>query len=325
MIPLILVCVVLASWLHPYSARAADAAVFHLHVEPQSTEELHVIVEGQQLSDVYAYEIYLAYDASKLRFVSAYSSVQGFGFVGSETEGDVSYALTKVGNTAGMNGQAELARFVFAPIAPGQTEIRLYKAELVDSAIEKVSLALDVRAVVGDEVAFTDIAGHWAEQQIVQAVGMGWVTGYPYGTFKPQSQVTRAEFAAMLMRGLHQEGATTPPPFSDAIPAWASDAVAAAVEAGYIQGYADGTFRSNQPITRAEIAAIVSRAAGLELTQEAVLSFADARDVPAWAAPYVAAAVEAGMVQGRGNNRFAPLEQATRAEAVTLLLKLQQP
>ncbi|WP_020619833.1 S-layer homology domain-containing protein [Paenibacillus daejeonensis] len=322
MIPLILVCVVLASWLHPYSARAAAAAVFHLHVEPQSTEELHVIVEGQQLSDVYAYEVYLAYDASKLRFVSADSSVQGFGFVGSETEGNVSYALTKVGSTPGMNGQAELARFVFAPIAPGQTEIRLYKAELVDSDIEKVSLTLDVRALAGDRIAFTDIAGHWAEQQIIQAVGKGWVTGYPDGTFKPQSQVTRAEFAAMLVRGLDQEHAATPPPFSDVIPAWASDAVAAAVEAGYIQGYADGTFRANQPISRPEIAAMVARAAGLELPQEAVLSFADAGDVPGWAVPHIAAAVDAGMVQGRGNNRFAPLEQATRAEAVTLLLKL---
>jgi len=52
------------------------------------------------------------------------------------------------------------------------------------------------------------------------------------------------------------------------------------------------------------------------------LAFADQEQIPRWARTYVSAAVKAGLVQGTGDNRFAPNDHATRAEAVTMLLAM---
>ncbi|MGN7413002.1 S-layer homology domain-containing protein [Paenibacillus sp. SAF-068] len=67
---------------------------------------------------------------------------------------------------------------------------------------------------------------------------------------------------------------------------------------------------------------MIVRAGGIPADSNAKLNFKDAKDVPAWAVSYVAAAVEAGLVGGVGGNRFAPAQTATRAEAITLIIGL---
>ncbi|CAH0118390.1 hypothetical protein PAE9249_00877 [Paenibacillus sp. CECT 9249] len=174
------------------------------------------------------------------------------------------------------------------------------------------------------QATLSDIAAHWAKEAIEKAVRLGFVTGYEDGTFRPNAEVTRAEFAAMLARAMKWEGDGASLSFADrdAIPAWAGTSVAGAVKAGMIQGYDDNTFRSARNVTRAEIAAMIVRALGLKVNPDAELTFADTDRVPAWAVPYVAAAAEAGLMQGRGNNQFAPGDNAARAEAVTLILAM---
>ncbi|QMV41263.1 S-layer homology domain-containing protein [Cohnella cholangitidis] len=173
-------------------------------------------------------------------------------------------------------------------------------------------------------INLNDIAGHWAEAPIKQAVAYGIVTGYSDGTFKPNNTVTRAEFAVMLMNAAKRQGAESKPAFTDAamIGAWAKSAVGQAVQAGYIKGYADGTFRPNAAITRAEMAMMVAHAAGLSLEANASTGFADDKDIPKWAKGAIAAINKIGYLQGKGSNRFDPNVGATRAEAVTVLLKL---
>lgn len=174
-------------------------------------------------------------------------------------------------------------------------------------------------------VKLRDISGHWAEANIQQAVDSGIVQGYQDGTFKPNQAVTRAEFAVMLMNMLKPQGEGVPLTFTDAgkISVWAQQAVAQAVQAGIVSGYEDGTFRADAVITRPEMAAMVAKVLGLSGEAVSSTGFADDKDIPAWAKGAVALLKQLNLIQGKGLNEFAPADRTTRAEAVTVLLKLQ--
>ena len=128
----------------------------------------------------------------------------------------------------------------------------------------------------------------------------------------------------MLVKALKLQGAHSSLDFADAgsIQAWAKPYIAQALESGLISGYADWTFRPKVSIRRAELAAMIVRGLGLKTSEGHELSYADADQIPVWAKPYVAAAQEAGVMNGRGDNRFAPAASATRAEAVTVILNM---
>ncbi|RTE11718.1 S-layer homology domain-containing protein [Paenibacillus whitsoniae] len=175
------------------------------------------------------------------------------------------------------------------------------------------------------EASFSDIAGHWAEASLKQAVSSGIVSGYPDGTFKPNHTVTRAEFAVMLMHGLKPQGdgdALAELTFKDSanIPSWAQKAIAQAVQAQIISGYEDSSFRPDVEITRAEMAVMIANALKLKVELNVATGFADDQDVPAWAKGAVAWLAEQKLVEGHDANEFAPTASTTRAEAVTVIL-----
>ncbi|QGQ98841.1 DUF1533 domain-containing protein [Paenibacillus psychroresistens] len=173
---------------------------------------------------------------------------------------------------------------------------------------------------------FSDITGHWSETDIKLAVSSGIVTGYPDGTFKPNHTVTRAEFSVMLVNMLMLQGADVPLTFTDTakIGAWAQKAVALAVREGIIKGYVDGSFRPDAEITRAEMAVMIANAWSHSSNKaEVTTGFADDKDIAAWAKSSVAFLKLDGIVQGNSNNQFAPQDLATRAEALTVLLKVK--
>ncbi|WP_337099389.1 InlB B-repeat-containing protein [Paenibacillus sp. YIM B09110] len=173
------------------------------------------------------------------------------------------------------------------------------------------------------EIEFSDIAGHWAAEAIRQGARDGIVTGYSDGTFRPDLKVTRAQFAVMVMNAVAHSGEAAQLNFEDAaqIPAWASNAVAQAVQAGIITGYEDGTFRPNTEITRVEMAVMIAKALGLNGELDST-GFADDESIPSWARGAVAELKALGLMQGAGGNRFDPASNATRAEAVKILTAL---
>jgi N-acetylneuraminic acid mutarotase len=179
-----------------------------------------------------------------------------------------------------------------------------------------------------NSVQFKDMAGHWANQAVQNAYGCGVVKGFNDGTFHPNAQVTRAEFVTMLMNTVldSSEPAGSGEGFSDNsnIPAWAANAVAEAQGYGFVNGFADDSFRPNEQVTRAELVTMLAKAAGIKpLEADKVTGmFADADDIPAWAAGYVAALQEKALLQGRGDGKFEPTGHATRAEAAVLLLRI---
>ncbi|MDN5362921.1 MAG: hypothetical protein PWP70_1968, partial [Moorella sp. (in: firmicutes)] len=179
-------------------------------------------------------------------------------------------------------------------------------------------------AVLEYRADFADLAGHWAARDVQVMAARHIAAGVGEGRFEPDRQITRAEFTSLLQRvlGLPAAGATAG--FSD-VPAdaWYAPSVAAAVRAGLVHGYEDKTFKPDNPVTRAEMAAMLGNALalkGLAAKLEpgrvaAVLQpYKDQAAVPSWARPALAGAVTAGIIGGREDG-LAPLERATRAEA----------
>lgn len=173
------------------------------------------------------------------------------------------------------------------------------------------------------DVSFTDIAGHWAEKAIIEAVGQGIADGYPDHTFQPDRPITRAEFATLLMAAWKPQVAGGELKFADLdrIGEWARDAISKAVALGVLDGYEDGTFRPDRPVTRAEMAKMIGALRGAAASSSERTGFADDADIPDWAIAAVVDGVGHGIFQGRGGNRFVPNGIATRAEAVVVLLK----
>jgi len=167
----------------------------------------------------------------------------------------------------------------------------------------------------------SDIAGHWAGAQIAGWVDKGLVKGYPDGTFRPDDNVTRAEFMA-LVNGAFGYTSKAAVSYKD-VPAgaWYADAVAKAGAAGYIGGYGDGTIRPDNPITRAEAATVVMRIKGLAADSGAAAKFTDAEAVPAWSRGAVGAVAASGIMGGYPGGSFRARDFISRAEAVVALNK----
>jgi heme-binding NEAT domain protein len=176
----------------------------------------------------------------------------------------------------------------------------------------------------GAVIAFADLSNHWATKSIERAVSLGIVSGYANGTFKPNHEINRAEWTTVLVRALKPQGTLKAISFADesSIKPWAKKYIEQATTAGIINGFADETFRPDAAVSRSDMAIMVVRALGLPLEQGDLLTFADAGEIPAYARAYVATAVKYGLLSGQGNNKFGANKSATRAEAVTLILRV---
>ncbi|QJD83171.1 S-layer homology domain-containing protein [Cohnella herbarum] len=168
------------------------------------------------------------------------------------------------------------------------------------------------------DVHFTDIKGHWAEKNIEKLAAKGAVKGYSNGTFKPDHPITRAEFTAILVRALELpqiEGKV----FADTADHWAGRAISSASAYGIIQGNNQHKFAPDGLVTREQMAVMIVNALQLE-NRQASHAFADRESIAAWAQEAVAAAVEHGVIAGYPDNTMKPKANATRAEAVTVIL-----
>ncbi|RKP44814.1 hypothetical protein D7Z26_26475 [Cohnella endophytica] len=188
-------------------------------------------------------------------------------------------------------------------------------------------------ALIGQKISFSDAKGHWAAATINDLATRNVVTGTTIGKFEPNRSITRAEFAAILVRALGlKNSAGEGARFSDVRKTdWFYDAVAAASEFKLVNGYADGKFKPTALITRQEAMAMLARAmkvTGLhkelqpETEKSLLASFTDAKEADKWALASVAETLEAAIVQGRAKQELAPKAQIKRAEVATMILRL---
>jgi minor extracellular protease Epr len=173
---------------------------------------------------------------------------------------------------------------------------------------------------------FVDTSTHWAAPFILQLHELGMVNGYPDQTFKPEKQVTRAEFAKFIVTALQlptEEEVSLSFMDKQTIPVWAKQYVTAATDAGLILGYKNSQgqsyFNPNAWITRAEMAVILSRALGNSASSNQTLHFKDADTVPNWAKLAVQLTVQRGLINGFGDDTFRPLDHVTRAQTVKVI------
>lgn len=106
---------------------------------------------------------------------------------------------------------------------------------------------------------FSDVPkGYWAANYIGYMQQFGIITGYSDGSFRPDAPVTRAEFAAIASRFEKlTEGSKSFTDVSDTY--WAARYINFAATRGWVTGYSDGTFKPENTITRAEVAAVTCR------------------------------------------------------------------
>lgn len=139
-------------------------------------------------------------------------------------------------------------------------------------------------------IAFSDVdAKHWAANAVRDAASAGLMRGFADGTFRPDQPITRAEMAAVAVK-LTKGEAAPGEGFADTRGNWAEDAIRQAQRAGIVKGYADGTFRPDQSLSRAEAVVILNRA--LNRGPLRGLGALPWKDVPAdhWAAADIAEA-----------------------------------
>lgn len=163
-----------------------------------------------------------------------------------------------------------------------------------------------------------DYEGHWAGATIQKWLNSGKVTGYPDGSYKPDNNVTRAEFVKMVngIININLKGKVT---YKD-VPSteWFYDYISIAQEIGYISGYSEDEFGPNDNITREQAASILARIQYLNENAYGVEKFNDKNNISSWAKEAVEAASEAGFIKGYDGS-FRPQNYLTRAEAITML------
>ena len=169
---------------------------------------------------------------------------------------------------------------------------------------------------------------HWASCDIDKLAMNDVVVGYPDKMFKPNRNVTRAEFATMLVKGFNMDSCALAPKciFSD-VPAgnWANPLIAKAVDENLMKGYPNGKFMPNNHVTRAE--ALTAMAKGLNncninecKAQEILSKYKDGAKLPTWSQIPIATAIENGALADLPNSdMIMPNKTATRADIASML------
>lgn len=176
------------------------------------------------------------------------------------------------------------------------------------------------------QTSFADIQGNWAQSCIASLTQQGIISGYPDGTFRPSSPVTRAEFASMVGKAFPNVARSrTAVQFVDvASNYWAYNAISSTTQTGFLSGYPGNVFNPAQNIPRVQV--LVALASGLNYApaQPAMntlnASFSDATAIPAYAQTSIAAATEKRLVVNYPNvSTLNPNQLASRAEVSAFL------
>lgn len=198
---------------------------------------------------------------------------------------------------------------------------------VITAATEDGSFTARCTITVSDSASvFRDIEDNWAKKEIESMVGLGFITGYDDGTFRPGSTITRAEFLSILVRVMEKtqniqlQGDNA---FQDTSGHWAKDYISTAVKLGVTTGYEGNKFGPNDKITREQIAVMLAAAAGYDQNQLAV-SFSDSPLISGWAVSAVSYTINEGLFTGYEDSSFGPKKNATRAEVSALLMRFYE-
>ena len=203
-----------------------------------------------------------------------------------------------------------------------------YADEALTQRVTSVTLDADktVYAAWTRNRFFEDVTiADWFYDDVMFACGRGVMQGVSDTRFGPHLTATRAMMATILWRMEGSPAPTAEARFTDVRSGqWYSEAVAWTAQSGVYTGYADGSFRPNDSITREQLAAILYRYAkykGVDVSvgeDTNILSYADAAEISDYAFPAMQWACGAGVMQG-SNGNLLPRGRATRAQIAAML------
>jgi hypothetical protein len=196
------------------------------------------------------------------------------------------------------------------------------------------SLTNSTYTLIWHPVVFADVANSWAKDAINDMGSRMVVTGVDGVNYEPDRDITRAEFAAIVVRALGLEKGMGTNGFSDVKSTdWYCGYIETATAYGLVTGYNDGTFRPNNRITREQAMAIIARAMVItklspDLTDSQVAEllspYTDSVSISVWAEADIAACLKTGVITGRTSTTLSPAANITRAEVAVIIQRLLQ-
>ncbi|WP_213534422.1 S-layer homology domain-containing protein [Paenibacillus sp. J45TS6] len=196
------------------------------------------------------------------------------------------------------------------------------------------SLTNSTYAVVWNPLEFSDVSHHWAKEAVNDMGARMIVKGTGHELFTPDKEITRAEFASIIVRalGLNEENDSSN--FGDVgSSAWYAGAVQTAYDYKLINGLGDGLFHPTEKITREQALVIITKAMQLtdlkvdwsqQDSEEILNSYTDAKKVSSWAKDATAIVLLTGILNGKSDQILAPKDFITRAEIAALMQRLLQ-
>jgi len=206
-------------------------------------------------------------------------------------------------------------------------EARQRTSENASSAPASAPASNEEKPDESSAVSFSDINSvPWAETAIKALAKKNIINGVGNNKFEPNGTVTRAQFVKMLVLALELPMEFSEAPFDDVTAAdWFYHYVHTAYKNGIVKGAS--SFGSERAITRAEMAVMCYRAAeagGIKTEGNKSLDFKDSGSIPDYAKEAVAALVNNGIINGMGDNTFAPGNTSSRAQAAKIIYGILQ-
>lgn len=166
---------------------------------------------------------------------------------------------------------------------------------------------------------YSDTDGHWGEAAIDRWSSYGVIGGYDGNVFVPDGSMTRAEVARVFVNLLGLKQRTDISKYKDVAPsAWYYDDIAKCVAAGILNGDGVAAMNPETPVTREELFTMFARALGVAPKATANKQFIDGNEVSSWAAGYVNALADMGVINGYGGV-LSPGSDINRASVMTVL------
>ena len=233
-------------------------------------------------------------------------------------------------STGGSCGDGSILSLHHRYIAAENTRARIRVYGSSPDGLADGEYLVDHDSLIPTEERYLDVEdSFWASPYIWRLSELGVVNGVEEHRFAPRELVTRGSFVTILGR---LKGVDTQEyweiPFTDvSAEDWYGPYVAWAAEYGVTLGFDDGSFRPGDNISREQMAVMLYRyiqAGNLSLSAEAKADFADETAISDWALEAVNALRDAGLMNGRGENRFEPRGTATRAEICAVVYRLAE-
>jgi Protein of unknown function (DUF3370)/S-layer homology domain len=177
-------------------------------------------------------------------------------------------------------------------------------------------------------LAFSDTQSYWAKNCVQQLGERKLITGYPDGSFRPETTVTRAEAAVLMLNAFPDSPVKRAATIFKDVPSnyWANKAISNAYQKGFFSGYPGGIFQPKEPISRAQIIGVVAGGRNYSPlsnpTQILQQYFNDAGQIPNYAQNAIASATINSIVVNYPNvKQLKPLQSATRGEVAALICR----